>query len=267
MAVMTAPPFVQLPPPKMLLSAFPKSGTHLANRMLFGMFSRHGANKTNWAGTASWNTTWQIDDDFGTRLAAVKPGQFVKGHMGHHPMIESFLIKLGFGVLFVYRDMRDVAVSTAYHVTSTDKRFNHHRKELYQDLPDFEAVLLAVINGIDTLPGLFDRWPMFAGWMDSPHAQRIRFEEMKLNPQTVASRVYSYVMNLAGLQQRNNRARQVAIGRMVEQMTRTDQSPTLRNGNSGEWRAHFTPKVKAAFIAKGGGDWLIEYGYEAGKDW
>ena len=72
---------------------------------------------------------------------------------------------------------------------------------------------------------------------------------------------------IAGLQQRNNYARIFTTNVMVEEMARKDPSPTFRKGNSGEWREHFTPKVKAAFKAQGGGDWLQQYGYEAAKDW
>lgn len=261
--------------PKLYMNGFPKSGLHLSVLMALCLVEGP-AHDNPWAGTYNhrgWSNDWMPDWRIYKHLARLRENGYLKGHTGYRDDINLFLWQIGAAVGFVYRDLRDVAVSMSYHVTSDDdEHFAHDDKGLFKALPSHEDVILACINGIGDYPGLVERWEEYAPWLDEEWVFQLRYERMRHEPLQTAMNWIAYVYQRTG---EVNGVRidmpedvfKKASKMMVQAMGITEASPTYRKGQVGGWVNHFSPRIKEAFIETGGGDWLINLGYEDGYDW
>lgn len=261
--------------PKIYLNGFPKSGLHLS--MLMGMcLVEKPAHTQAWAGTFQkngWSDKWMPDWRIYRHLSRIKANGWLKGHAGYREDIADFIYKMGAAMAFIYRDLRDVAVSMSYHVTSDDdKNFSHQDKDLYKALETHEDVIAACLTGIGDYPGLITRWRQYAPWLDVSWVHPMRYEDMRLKPYKTAKEYITYVYdrtseaNGVKLTMPDETRDKAAMG-MVEAMRQTAFSPTFRKGKTGGWKEHFTPRLKHLFRQAGGSEWLIELGYENGYDW
>ena len=264
--------------PKLYLCGFPKSGIHLANRMCFGLYEQFDSSK-NWIGTNAWTVKRANLELLAKNFIYLKPGQFLKGHIGHLDAIELMFMTLDIGVVFIYRDLRDVVVSQMFHVLSNEigedgktERFQHKGKAAYQAMDSEEEVMLAIINGIDGYPGVVERFETYAPWLDSQWAMSLSYEVMRRNPLMAATKFFDYSHDLAsgkeGFININSEVRKFAIQGIITEMAyKPSSAPTFRKGIVGGWKNHFTPKVKQAFMDTGGGDWLKKLSYEQDDTW
>lgn len=259
--------------PRMYMNGFPKAGLHLACRMAYGMFTKPD-NQKHWLGTNAWTVERHNLESVGTRLKGLMPGQFLKGHMGHLKTIEAVMILAGIGCVMVYRDLRDVAVSQMYHVlTRSDKKLNHEGKAMYRDIKrkkGKEGVLLAILEGIENFPGLFDRWEVFAPWLESEWALCVSFEQMRNDPYKSANQFFDYAFWVANKISETDleikpSTRFAFIQRIVFEMSFRKTS-TFRKGISGGWKKEFTPAVVERFKELDN-DWLVRLGYEKNNTW
>ena len=257
-------------PPKMYLCGFPKSGLHAADRMAMGLFEEMIPGN-NWYGTNAWGVDKHKLEDAAIKLGGVKRGHYIKGHMGHLKSLEALLVGLGIGLVFIYRDLRDVVVSQAHHIlnTKTDKYLNHPGHELYADT--LEEVMIQVIEGIGEYQGVIERWEDFASWLDCDWILPMRFEDMIKTPERECGRFFDYSYELAKLDSNvtgvllDKNIRKVAIDGMLLEMRQTHLSPTFRKGKAGSWKRAFTAETVKTFKAKDNG-WLHGLGYSK-KDW
>lgn len=259
--------------PRVYLSSFPKAGTHLAETFLRQIAAPW--TERPWAGTFkdnAWSTQWVDLSRFDTITAEWPAGAYLKGHGGHHPHIAQKLWEAAVSVIFVHRNLRDVAVSAAFHVLNEDKdklgrdTHRHPGKDLYRALPTFEHVLLAIIEGIGEWPGLADRWALYRGWFDEKWTLPMRYEDMLHRPHEAASRMLRYVTGQTaafwGAHMTIDKAdHDATVDRMVSAST-TQKLVTFRRGISGEWREHWTDRLEAAFVATGAKAANEAIGYE-----
>jgi hypothetical protein len=274
------PAGVALKIPKLYISGFPKSGLHLAQRMAFGMFEQNNPDK-NWLGTNAWTSKHYKLDRLGTQFIKLKSGQFLKGHIGHLPAIEFLMIMMEIGVVFVYRDLRDVVVSQYYHIMDKEigedgrDKFMHPDKETYWDLGNKEDIMIAIIEGVnDDLPGIFERFESYVGWLDSEWAMTISYEVLMRNQLLAANKFFDYVYDTAmkisevsGLLDTRSSVRQTTVqGILTEMRWMPSQSPTFRKGVIGNWKQEFTPKVTEKFKELDPG-FLVRLGYERDDTW
>ena len=261
--------------PKIYLNGFPKSGLHLS--VLMAMCLVEGpAHDNPWAGTyqkRGWSKDWMPDWRIYKHLSRIRDNGYMKGHTGYRDDINTFLWQIGAAVGFVYRDLRDVAVSMSYHVTSgDDTNFSHDDKHLFTSLPTHEDVIEACIVGVADYPGLIERWEEYAPWLDQEWVFELQYERLRHEPLQMAMNWIAYVYQRTGeangvkIDMSQETFVKAAQG-MVKAMGMTSVSPTYRKGEVGGWVNHFTPRLKDAFMDMGGGDWLIHLGYEDGHDW
>lgn len=276
---------------KVYLNGFPKSGLHLAALMASQItspwivgFDQDGKElpkpkKLFWCGNfiPAWSTNWRPFDDLRIQVENQPEGSFMQGHLGYTPEIERMFYENGQAFGFVYRDLRDVAVSATYHIE--DDRVNddntdmmvHPGKAEFMDLPSHEDRLMAVICGLNEWPGLFDRWELYAPWLDIPWVFPIRYEWMIQDPRWQADLFIRYALGRA---MDNHELEYVypedvhsaLLDKTVEMMGDPSNSNTFRKGGHGGWRDEFTPEIKEAFKERAG-DWLILLDYEKGHDW
>jgi hypothetical protein len=272
--------------PKWYLNGFPKSGLHWLSLMMMPVAKPlddgHEYHNTPWAGTFfhnSWSHEWMPTPRTTYKIGRLLDGTFLKGHCGYNTEIERYLWHLGVANVFIYRDLRDIAVSQAFHVLSEDDdKMAHPEKGLYKKLPDLESVLYEVICGVTSeetgveYPGVLERWEHYAGWLDVDWTCKIRFEELKADTISVARKVLTHglhrICGIFGLTPKvvvDNL--DVVTGWMVSAGKMTAKSPTFRAGRIGDWKTHFTPGLKRTFKDLDTNGWLVRLGYEENNDW
>jgi hypothetical protein len=151
------------------------------------------------------------------------------GHACYDEDLDLFLYYSGVAHIFIYRDLRDVAVSQAYHILNDDdERFRHPGKELYRSKGNFEDVLSAVWNGIEGYPGVALRWRYYEGWKQSPHTLTLDYDDV----------VYDLRAASIAILEHGKVGGPVTIDAMIASAKDTGKSPTFRRGVPGEWRKY-----------------------------
>ena len=251
--------------PKLYICGFPKSGLHLADRMAVAMLAPWKP-EHNWYGSNAWTTERHNLKQAAVVLGSLKRGQYIKGHLGYLRSIERLMQILGIAVVFVYRDLRDVVVSQAYHMMSDSDALNFKGRERYQDMDKLD-VMKAVITGDDTIPGIFDRWETFAGWLDCDGVLPLPYEEMRKHPERAAATFFDYVYGWAlrdsGItgSMTDNRIRQAVISCIRTEMKHTEMSVTYRKGKAGGYKKEFTPELYKTFEKADTNGWMERLGY------
>jgi len=254
--------------PRLYLNGFPKSGLHLAELMVRSVFSPVDK-KYNWYATNAW-VTESRHLDIAPKLAVTEQGQYFKGHAGYNEYLKDLLIGLEIGVVFVYRDLRDVAVSQTYHILSDKEQLLHPAKEIYPK--NFDDALTAVIEGLGEYAGIIERWNTFAPWLDKYWVYCVKFEDMIKKPEKVASGFYDYFYQMALLHANietltiDKRAKNKSCAHIVASM-KERKSLTFRKGKTGQWKYEFKPKHVELFKKHDTQNVLMKLGYEKHKDW
>lgn len=256
-------------PPRLYLNGFPKAGLHLAERMAVAMYQPVKP-EWNWFGTNAWTIKRHNLEQAALALGAIEPGMFLKGHMGYLKALEALFCGLKIGMVFIYRDLRDVVVSQTYHILSDKKdKLFHTGREQYLKLGSKENIMIAVIEGIDGYPGIFERFESFAPWLDREWALKMPYEEMLLKPERAAKRFFEYSVSLSANGNEtyvDKRVRKAAIDGILLEMKQRQLSPTYRKGKRGQWKYEFTPRVTACFKEHDPG-YLARLGYEKDGNW
>ena len=265
--------------PRLYLNGFPKAGLHLLEQMTQVLVepSRIGQSGNEWLGTfmhRSWTNEHKDLRQFLWRLSCLRHGEYAKGHCGYWDEIERLMWYANIGQVFVYRDLRDVAVSVAHHVTSDNPQLAHEHKSLFQ-MMEFDDVLMAVINGIGPYPGVIERWELYAPWLEVEWVLKVKYEELTIDPEAWAEIILHYaVANATRLLETRIGSMVIPLDterelvrRMVAAAQDTSKSITFRRGQPGEWREVFKPEHIAAFKQADAAGWLVRLGYEEKMDW
>lgn len=255
--------------PKVYLNGFPKSGLHLAAMITLCLVETE-AYKWPWAGTFryhSWTNEWGPDWKIFQGISRLRENTYLKAHAGFRQDIAEFLYHLGAQVAFIYRDLRDVVISQSFHVISESENAMHADKDLYRNLPNQEARIIACIEGIDKYPGVISRWEQYADWLKVDWVHKMRYEDMRLEPFATYKKFTEYVYNrmaeVNGIELDLPEAKINAhVFRMVALAEKRNLSPTFRRGIPGEWAQHWTPKIDDAFEKVGGHEWNRRLEYE-----
>lgn len=266
---------------KWIANGFPKSGTHLLARMLLPVAplqrgTEAGYFEQPWAGTFrdnSFSLARQPYRQTTFRLGRVGNGRMIKAHLGHTPDLARFLDDLGAIHVMIYRDLRDVAVSQAYHILNAedDERLTHPNPDAY-NREDFDQLLLQVIKGHERYPALVDRWEEFAPWLDDPWTYCVKFEDLVTEPKEWAGLIWAQAMHKMAQRFGVNIhfdpvGAEAVVTTMAASAQRRDLSPTFRRGESGGWQEEFKAEHVAAFVETGGAEWLTKLKYEQDQSW
>lgn len=258
--------------PKIFINTFPKSGTHLAN--LICQHLAHRQEPQHWLGTFaghSWTTEWKDLDPILTVIKGQPAGTWYQGHMGHHDLLEDAFYRNDVAVFFVYRDLRDVAVSLTYHIEFADGETKYHPgKDKFMALANHTERLKYVIKGLDEYSGIIERWKLYAPWLRSPWVLPIRYEDMRENPRGVAEKAISYVIKRTLKDETSVVLEKNIVDAIVhaDRLLKTNEhSSSFRKGVSGEWGKEFTPELKTLFKEMDDENWIVRLGYEQNEDW
>ena len=175
---------------RLFINSLPKSGTHLVERAVRLLTGRDAAPLQLSSATAS---RYAVPDAGPTvlvgvgmpvqvplaplraHLASLAADAVVTGHVPFSPAMDLLLRELGFGMILVLRDPRDVAVSLAHHITTNP---SHRLHQHFQSL-SWDQRLSATIQGV---PGLLEdsgrRLASVIRWLGLPYVLPIRFEDL-----------------------------------------------------------------------------------------
>lgn len=266
--------------PKIIVNAFPKAGTHMAVQMVSPLASpvRNPLVPEAWVGNIGgngfWNTQNQLigEHEQYERLALCMPGQFYKSHSVYKQVYANFINMCGYAMIFMYRDLRDVAVSWAHHILDKNPKTLHPAKQFFKMLEldgGFEEVLLAVINGAGPLPGVVDHWGEFAPWLDQEWVLPIKYEDMRQKPGETADKVFRYLIDRSGevrsMEWKISAVAKMKMQEMADATKKREASPTFRKGIVGGWQDEWTESAADAFEVHGGNEWLEKLGYTESK--
>lgn len=212
------------------------------------------AGKRPWLGTFndnSFTNDWVDTDTFIRNVPRILPGYYAKGHCGWSPEIAQAFRNNHIALIFIYRDMRDVAVSLTHHARSLgNDRLTHPDKQHFAEMT-FERALQTVIAGDDRFPGVYDRWALYAPWLLEDWVLKLRYDDVQRNAYDTAVLIIRYAYGYTA-RSRNNTIRmsekdvQETAMRMIGALARKDTG-TFRRGKSGTWREVWTHDVAATF--------------------
>lgn len=260
---------------KVYLIGFPKSGLHLAEKWV-QKFCAQATPKDQkpWLGNVrgnAWKLGWaEHTDEMPGIFAELAPGTYLKGHCQWRRDIAESLWNNHISTYFVYRNLRDVAVSAAFHVTDTEKcddgrwKKMHFDKSLFKSMP-MADLIIAMIRGHEEHAGIADRWRAYAPWLREKWVYHVRFEDMVGNPEETAGTFLRYSFGITGqwgdLDVTINRAEyDEAVAMMVEASNAGSQ--TFRRGKAGGWVDYWDGRIERAFRESGAYTINQRLGYE-----
>ncbi len=260
------------------LNGFPKSGLHLLAQMMYPIAYQMPKDwlDTPWVGMfqkQSFTDERAPINQITFGLARIYEGRYMKGHCGWDQVIEDYIYYAGIIHIFIYRDLRDVAVSQTYHILNADgKKTFHPDQELFLELGGFDEILSAVIQGIDIYPGVIHRWEQYAGWLDVDWTLSIKFSTIRNQPIIVSKIIVAHMISRMtkilrmGVQVEEEKLKRVIVA-MSQAGKMRSQSPTFRKGVVGSWKEHFTEKHVEQFKETDKANWLHKLGFEKELDW
>lgn len=256
-----------------ICNSFPKSGTHLLYQILYSI-----------PGLQKWDDIVSVQALCGImntaehvhwKIGSAPNGSIVRSHLMYSPEILKSLETFGCKTLFIYRDLRDVAVSHARWVTKEERIFLH---DVYKSYPNFDTQLMGSIKGVPlgspfssnvSQPNIgadFSRWK---GWIDDPNVYAVKFEDL------VGARgggsEEKRLDNVAGILDHLgvNLSSEQIKAQFASYALNPEESHTFKKGGKGSiggWKDLFKSKHKEAF-KQVAGQTLIDLGYEQSLDW
>lgn len=214
----------------------------------------------------AWSGRWHNVRYVLYALTKTLPGTYYRGHCGYKEEIDSVLDYSGISMIFVHRDLRDVAVSQAFHIMSDREDRRHPDKAAYRALGGFDEVLEAVIAGLTVAdsqfgpihyPGIAERWAMYAPWLNCEWVLPIKFRDARMDPEGTSVKMIRYGMR------RLTQSLEVAPPEFPDHIVRalakdmadsardTKNSASFRRGLVGSWRGHFTERHKRVWLESG----------------
>jgi hypothetical protein len=250
--------------PKVLVNSVPKSGTNLLMQTILGI-----------PGMVKDQDSFYHRGNY-KQLLQMRQGQFAVGHIPYNADFSRELSSNSIKHIFIYRDLRDVAVSWNYYF---DKMREHLLYPVFQNrIKNHDQRLLAVINGVQlleseipsgysrkTYPSIYEEFKPIYDWLKVPEVCHIKFEDLVRNNNTrntTLNRIVSFLWD----DLRQFHLKKSDLVRMMEQNIDPKASRTFREGKIGGWCNEFNEEHKAAF-KRIAGDFLIELGYEQNNDW
>ena len=260
------------------LNGFPKSGLHLLAQMMNPIAHQMPKDwlDTPWVGMfqkQSFTDERAPINQITFGLARIWEGCYMKGHCGWDQVLEDYIYYSGIVHIFIYRDLRDVAVSQTYHILNADnKKLFHPDQKLFHALGDFDDILSAVIQGVDIYPGIIHRWEQYAGWLDVDWTLSIKFSVIRDQPIIVSEIIVAHMISrLTKILRMGTKIEEEKLKRVIVTMSQAgkmrSQSPTFRKGKVGSWKEHFTKKHIEQFKETDKANWLLKLGFVQELDW
>ncbi|MGB3612659.1 MAG: sulfotransferase domain-containing protein [Elainellaceae cyanobacterium] len=256
-----------------LCNSYPKSGTHLLYQILYSAqeFKKWDDIVSVQALCGIMNTASHVR----WKVGSAPDGSIVRSHLMYDNHILDVLQEFNCKALFIYRDLRDVAVSHARWVTKEERIFLH---EVYKSYPKFDDQLMRSIKGVPlgtpfgsnvSQPDIgtdFSRWK---GWVSDADTCAVKLEDLVGARGGVSEYTRLYIVEQILDHLEIPMSTQKIRSQFASNALDPGESHTFRKGGKGSiggWKAIFNEDHKTAFKQAAGQD-LIDLGYEANFDW
>jgi len=251
--------------PKILINSVPKSGTNLLVQIAKGI-----------PGVFHDQKFFYHSENY-LEVLNIKPGEMVSSHIPYNEDFSKQLKSQSIKQLFIYRDLRDVAVSLVYFIN--DKLHDHPLYPAFQKrILTFEEQLNAVICGIELIgdeknnkygieqyPGIFHEYLPIYKWTVDPTICSLRFEDLVCN-EASKDREILKIIEFLWEDLEYLELDKFHLLDILKQNINPEKSWTYRKGVAGNWLNEFTLENKKKF-KENAGDFLIKYGYEKNNEW
>ena len=163
----------------MLCNSFPKSGTHLLLQALQAL-----PEKTHYgsfiASVPSIIFRRRSDASILRRIRAIAPGEIVPAHLYHSEWAEKALSEKQCVHYFIYRDLRDVILSESHYLAEMAWWHALHRpfRKSSGDIARMKLAMHGMVKKFSEYPDIAHRFGFYEGWVDSPAACAVRFEDL-----------------------------------------------------------------------------------------
>ena len=257
-----------------ICNSYPKSGTHLLYQILYSI---PGLNKwDDIVSVQSLSGTMNTPSHIRWKIGSAPNRSIIRSHLMYCEETRSILAEHDCKVLFIYRDLRDVARSHAQWVVKEERIFLHDIYKHY--LKSDDERLLTSIVGLPlgtpfgsnvSQPDIGQDFARWKGWINDPGTMAVRFEDLigerggsseKKRLDTIAQ-IFAYL----GVEV----TREEIASSFTSTKMNPNESHTFRKGGEGRigsWKGVFKQQHKDAF-KKVAGDLLIELGYERDLNW
>lgn len=251
--------------PKILVNSVPKSGTNLLMQIIKGIPGVFNEQSISYDGVHF------------REILKIKPNQVVSAHIPFNASFSQELKSHSIQQVFIYRDLRDVAVSLVHFINN--KLPQHPLFTVFtKRLLTFEEQLNAVILGIDFIgeeknnqsgieryPGIYEEFRMIYEWRKDSKVCSIRYEDLIQDDKSKEKTIFSIIDYLwEDLLDLNMDKFQLL--KLMKQNINPNASWTFRKGKIGGWQEEFTEVNKKNF-KKVAGEFLIDLGYEKNNKW
>jgi sulfotransferase 6B1 len=251
--------------PIVLANSFPKSGTHLLLQIVealpgvrsYGSFLASMPSLTQRERSAAEHLR---------RIRRMVPGELVPAHLMHDPRYAAELAGRNCVHFFIYRDLRDVAVSEAHYLTYMNRWHRLHR--YFRALPnDEERIAFAIRGATDPgfpvdYPGIGERFRRYERWLLEPSVLALRYEDLRSTrlDSTVKGMVQHFLARCGDRRDADEITARAVAG------IDPARSHTFRAGRARGWERAFTPRL-AELMKESAGDVLVRLGYETDLAW
>ncbi len=259
--------------PRVLVTSLPKSGTHLLSAVLaeFPELAKYPGNRIDPSPPWSWLPGGDERVRLGVGrprtvdrvrlrrfLAALRPGVLITGHVPHSPELAADLSDLGFRIIAMVRDPRDVVVSKVRFANSLPDgrrererlRGESHERQISLATEGYSS------DGTDDAVHIGDRLRRIVAWRRAG-ALVVRFED--LVGERGGGTAEAQLRTIGEIRSHIGLARDETIERAAADRS-FGRSPTFRAGRSTGWREHLTAE-QAARIEELSADVMHDLGY------
>lgn len=256
-----------------ICNSYPKSGTHLLYQILYSL-----PDLVKWDDIVSVQALCGIMNTASHlrwKIGSAPSGSIVRSHLMHCDEILNILREFNCKTLFIYRDLRDVAVSHARWVMQEDRIFLH---DVYQKQKGFDEHLMSSILGVPvgspfgsniSQPNIGQDFSRWKGWIYEPTALAVKFEDLVGERGGSSEEVrLQMVEKIAHFLELDLTPEQIEKKFSSHAMNPEESHTFLKGGKgaTGGWKAKFKEEHKEAF-KRVAGETLIELGYEQDMDW
>lgn len=262
-----------------LINSLPKSGTNLLAKVLqlfpglstetlhlgystINKFKQDPNFKINFARIGVDFPTFTNIDSIKGVLESMPDKTFATAHLPFSPVLARFLQKLGFKMILMLRDPRDVVVSHATYIHSSPA---HPLYEHYQTL-NFDEQIMASIQGFEQglkMPDINQRVRSLLQWSEQPFTYTTYFEKLVGKEGGGSKKVQIDEVNHIG-HHLNSQFTESQLDAISEKIF--GGTATFKRGKIGAWHEAFNEEHKEAFHNRAG-RLLVELGYEKDENW
>lgn len=252
--------------PPVIANSFPKSGTHLLDQIVAGLPGRRNFGSFIASLASSFQMRARSIPEAVGLIGRSVPGELVRGHLYCEPEYAAAFNELNFVHYFIYRDPRDVIISSCHYLKNMNRWHRLHR--YFKNCGTLEEAILLSIRGLQhqdptiPMPSVAERFAPYEGWINCPAACTVRFEDLRSEKleENLTRMLDAYIARSG-----NPVAREATLD-AIRAGIAPEKSHTFRKGKGGGWREAFTPRCRDAF-KEVAGDLLVRLGYEANHQW